>query len=107
MLENKGFQVLNDEAFTKFEHMVDSSIKRDIVIARRPRSKQTKTRGLQMNILISEDQFKAWKGKNVKDMDLGEWEAWALDFFHNKDFIKDPWLQITIRLDITEARKII
>ena len=57
-----------------------------------------------MNILISEDQFKAWKGKNVKDMDLGEWEAWALDFFHNKDFIKDPWLQITIRLDITEAR---
>ena len=37
VLENKGFQVLNDEAFTKFEHMVDSSIKRDIVIARRPR----------------------------------------------------------------------
>ena len=59
-----------------------------------------------MSIVISEDQYQSWKGKKVSDMDLGEWESWALDFFHNKDYIKDPWLQITIRLDITKARRI-
>ena len=58
-----------------------------------------------MSIVISEDQYKSWKGKKVSEMDLGEWESWALDFFHNKDYIKDPWLQITIRLDITKARE--
>ena len=54
-----------------------------------------------MSIVISEDQYQSWKGKKVSDMDLGS-GILVLDFFHNKDYIKDPWLQITIRLDITK-----
>ena len=54
---------------------------------------------------ISAEQFDRWKGIKAQDMDLCEWEEFALDFFHKKEFIKDPWLQLTIRLDITKARK--
>ena len=57
-----------------------------------------------MALNVSEKQLKQWQAKKVDDSSLSEWEAFALDFFHKKEYINDPWLQLTIRLDITKAR---
>lgn len=35
VFEDNGFEVLNDEVYNNFEHMVDSSIKRDIIVAKK------------------------------------------------------------------------
>ncbi|MEL6535496.1 MAG: CatA-like O-acetyltransferase [Bacteroidota bacterium] len=38
------------------------------------------------------------------DMDsLSSYEQWALPFFHQQDVVKEPHLQMTLQLDITEA----
>jgi chloramphenicol O-acetyltransferase len=36
---------------------------------------------------------------------LSDYERWALKFFHNKKFTLDPYVNLTLQLDITDAEK--
>lgn len=44
-----------------------------------------------------------YNGRKLTEADRSTYEKWALDFFHQKESVQDPYLQITLQLDITKA----
>lgn len=47
-----------------------------------------------------------YSGTPVATEDLSRYERFALEFFHRKEIISDPNLELTVQLDITEANRI-
>jgi len=43
------------------------------------------------------------QGTKVCLNDLGDYQQWALQFFHDVTKIRDPYLQVTVQLDITNS----
>ncbi|MCG8474912.1 MAG: CatA-like O-acetyltransferase [Cytophagales bacterium] len=46
---------------------------------------------------------KKYKGRKLSESELSSYEQWSLQFFHQKEFVQEPMLQMTLQLDITEA----
>ncbi|ANQ51401.1 hypothetical protein MY04_4057 [Flammeovirga sp. MY04] len=42
-------------------------------------------------------------GKKIDKASLSSYEQWSVDFFHQKDIVREPNLQMTLQLDITEG----
>ncbi|BDD11586.1 hypothetical protein FUAX_40180 (plasmid) [Fulvitalea axinellae] len=53
--------------------------------------------------MTEKEQHEKYEGKELKEGDVSQYERWALDFFHQKEFVQEPILQMTLQLDITEA----
>ncbi len=55
---------------------------------------------MELNEII--EKFQGYK---LSRDDLTPYECWALNFFHDKSQISSPFLNVTMQLDITEARQ--
>ncbi|BDD04302.1 CatA-like O-acetyltransferase [Aureibacter tunicatorum] len=47
--------------------------------------------------------LKLYDGHKLEEKDLSSYEKWSLQFFHKKEFVREPNLQITLQLEITKA----
>ncbi len=52
-----------------------------------------------------EELLKKFDGKKLDVSLLSQYENWALNFFHNKEFITNPNLELNLTLDLTLAEK--
>ena len=61
----------------------------------------------QTEDLIKEELafIKKYNGRKYTYEERSTYEKWSLDFFHNKEIITEPLLQITLQVDITKALK--
>ncbi len=55
---------------------------------------------MELNEII--EKFQGYKLSRDK---LTPYESWALNFFHDKSHVSNPFLNVTMQLDISEARK--
>ncbi|OHX64715.1 CatA-like O-acetyltransferase [Flammeovirga pacifica] len=44
-----------------------------------------------------------YDGKKLDIQSLSSYEQWSVDFFHQKEIVREPNLQMTLQLDITEG----
>ena len=44
-----------------------------------------------------------YQGRKMQPEELTSYENWALDFFHQEEFVREPYLQMTLQVDITQA----
>ncbi|GJM63453.1 CatA-like O-acetyltransferase [Persicobacter diffluens] len=60
---------------------------------------------IPVNDIPLEELLKQYQGRALSQEEISSYERWSLDFFHNKAFVNEPNLQMTLQLDITEALK--
>ncbi|WP_196885059.1 CatA-like O-acetyltransferase [Aureivirga sp. CE67] len=46
-----------------------------------------------------------YNGRILEENEISSYEKWALHFFHDKESVQEPYLQMTLQIDITEALK--
>jgi len=47
-----------------------------------------------------------YKGRSLKEEELSHYVNWAMDYFHDENHVTDPYLTMTLNLDLTQARKV-
>lgn len=59
---------------------------------------------MDASMIESGKQFiQNFNGRKLELDDRSTYEKWALEFFHNKEFVSNPLLNISLQIDITEA----
>lgn len=53
---------------------------------------------------ISQENLNLWDGRLLTAQEKSKYEKWALDFFQDKRYVEDPWLNLTLKVDISAAR---
>ncbi len=54
-----------------------------------------------MNI---QEILSSFLGKKLEREELSFYERWAIDYFHDEEVVSDPYISITLRLNLTNAR---
>lgn len=47
-----------------------------------------------------------YKGRTLKEEELSHYVNWAMDYFHDENHVTDPYLTMTLNLDLTQARSV-
>ncbi|MBD0404502.1 MULTISPECIES: CatA-like O-acetyltransferase [unclassified Flammeovirga] len=50
-----------------------------------------------------EELLQKYGGRKIKMDEVSSYEQWSLDFFHQKEIVREPNLQMTLQVDITEG----
>lgn len=50
-----------------------------------------------------EELLKQFGGKKIDMKEVSSYEQWSLDFFHQKEIVREPNLQMTLQVDITKG----
>ncbi|WP_109620976.1 CatA-like O-acetyltransferase [Sediminitomix flava] len=56
--------------------------------------------------MTTSEILEKYEGKALTENDISSYEKWSLNFFHEPQIVREPYLQMTLQLDVTEALKV-